>query len=320
MSKCIKVNQQCINTKKVYTRDPLYIEKKPIFILPKKTCDVGVQTEGRNSRPKRRYTFATAKKICRQTQTSSAVKENSDKISAETQTCKALPRVIRVRQIKKRETLSSNPPEQNLSVQATVHLSDLETLNPEQFLLDTPLTLRDDIIFQDFWEDKSTSGTQTSPEKNIFDFEFVEPSISYQSPIRSDPMLTEKAFTDKFSSIETQTEEDFCRSLFESEACLTSSNNETQTSQSMNNIYNNICTQTCEDFLPADLVFSNIQTQTAWCDFDEATVISTETQTKDFKCQPGCNYPSEECRSWFPTETNHMETQTDLLSILEELV
>ena len=243
------------------------------------------------------------------------MKEKQSKKSAETQTAKTIPRVIRVHQFGKRKKISID---KNSIIREDISL--VETLSSEYLLPKSPLSLKHDIILQDLWEEKSTSGTQTSPEKNIFSDigDYTIQNTTYNRMSRSDPMLTEKTFTDRFSSIETQTEKAYCQSIFEADQL--SSNNETQTTENFTetmeplHIYSNTCTQTCNEILPSDLGLSDIQTQTAWNHLEESTV-STETQTKALKCLSGCN----DSNTWFTTQTNHMETQTDLLHIFEDL-
>lgn len=290
----VKTRQQ--NNSPIYPIRLIKLERNSpamVIILPKPTADVAVQTETspkirRRSKPK-----SPKDQICRQTQTNHAPREKQTKKSAETQTAKTVPRVIRVRQRK------------NISIVNEANIS----LTSEYILPDSPLSLRHDVILQDLWEEKSSSGTQTSPEKNLFGD--LDEYPYHRGISRSDPMLTEETHSNKYSSIETQTEKAYCRSIFESDPL--SSNNETQTPEM--NIYSNTCTQTCDDILSSsDLVLSDIQTQTAWSHMDESTV-SAETQTKALKCLYGCGDSS----SWFTTQTNHMETQTDLLHIFEDL-
>ncbi|XP_077257974.1 ASCIZ zinc finger protein [Temnothorax americanus] len=140
---------------------------------------------------------------------------------------------------------------------------------------------------------------------------------------RADPMLTAKTFDDRFSSIETQTEQAFSPSYFYSDALsrsfALSSNIETQTTDDLDNAeqlpYSDTYTQTCDKMLSSDLGLSDIQTQTAWSR-DDATV-STETRTKSPICETDCNVPTGACRSWLNTQTSHTETQTDLFNIFE---
>lgn len=82
----------------------------------------------------------------------------------------------------------------------------------------------------------------------------------------------------KSCSTETQTEVnsdtvfESCQDMF--------MNIETQTTQELLDHYNNICTQTCDDFILSDLGFSDIETQTVWPDFNiDNSLVSTETQT-----------------------------------------
>lgn len=276
-------------------------------------CDTGVQTEESHIINKLNVSKNKSPKIhvCQHTQTSDTPKEKQPKKSAETQTAKTLPRVIRVRQVGKRKKISID---KNSISKEDINI--VQTLSSEYLLPDSPLSLRHDIILRDLWEEKSTSGTQTSPEKNIFgDTEdFSMSNAAYQGMSRSDPMLTED-FVNRYSSIETQTERAFCKALFDTDPM--SSNNETQTTEIFTETmeFNNTYTQTCDDILSSDIVgLSDIQTQTAWSQLDETTV-STETQTKALKCISGCN----DSNSWFATQTNHMETQTDLLNMFEDL-
>ncbi|XP_020293511.1 uncharacterized protein LOC109859564 [Pseudomyrmex gracilis] len=140
---------------------------------------------------------------------------------------------------------------------------------------------------------------------------------------QADPILTaSKTFDDRFSSIETQTEQAFSPSYFYSESLsrsfALSSTIETQTTDNLDNmeeLYSNTCTQTCNEILSSDLGLTDIQTQTAW---SHDIAVSTETQTKSLICNNDCNIPMVTCKSWMNTQTNHTETQTDLLSIFEE--
>lgn len=138
----------------------------------------------------------------------------------------------------------------------------------------------------------------------------------------TDSLLMDKMFDNKFSSIETQTELAFTRHLFGQDTPFTdSSNTETQTTESFDNmdqlLYSNTCTQTSDEILLSDLGFSDIQTQTAWPQIGDATV-STETQTKISKSINNV-YNSIGSRSWLNAQTNHMETQTDLLNFFQNL-
>ncbi|XP_014472690.1 PREDICTED: uncharacterized protein LOC106743405 [Dinoponera quadriceps] len=170
---------------------------------------------------------------------------------------------------------------------------------------------------------KSSVALMTLPyvESSVVEnYSFAHTGITSQV----DPLLTSaKTFDDRFSSIETQTEQAFSPSYLYSESLsrsfALSSNIETQTTDNLDNmeqlLYSNTCTQTCNEMLSSDLM-SNIQTQTAWSHDD--TTVSTETQTKSLICEAGCNIPMG-CRSWLNTQTSHTETQTDLLSIFEGL-
>lgn len=192
--------------------------------------------------------------------------------------------------------------------------NDFATVN---LFPNSPVNLQHDVGIQDFWE-RNTLGTQTSPDKNLLDvfndsvtqttfydngaLEFY-PSTSRLS--RSDPMLTEETFSGRFSSIETQTEKPYPQSIFDSE---------TQTTEQFDNIeqllYSNMCTQTCNDILPSELGLSDIQTQTAWPELEPGGKGDEEHEDK---------IEISGCRGWLNIQTSHTETQTDLLSIFDEL-
>ncbi|EZA57141.1 ATM interactor [Ooceraea biroi] len=157
----------------------------------------------------------------------------------------------------------------------------------------------------------ATEGYSSAPADGVYQ---VNPTLSHAA----------KTFDDGFSSIETQTEQAFSPSLYSESlpgSFALGSNMETQSTNNLDNmaqlLYNNMCTQTCDEMLSSDLGLSNIQTQTAWTHDD--TTVSTETQTKSLICQSDCNIPIGGCRSWLNTQTSHTETQTDLLSIVEGL-
>ncbi|XP_076659268.1 ASCIZ zinc finger protein [Halictus rubicundus] len=340
------------------------------------TMDIGVQTDEykRNKRlssPLKHINnghYQNGKRgVSKQTQTSIPQKIRQNVMSMETQTTEA-SRVLKSSlkiQKRKKNSVSQNPDYTLLKEDLNLGNFTSPNLFPS-----SPLPLRHDVGLQDFWEDKSTSGTQTIPEKDMFEvlndnvtqteFEtFYEHStnpliqcvpkstvalmtlpyaeessttvegysfVSSNGISRSDPMLIDKTFDDKFSSIETQTEQDYSESFFDSDTLTRSfalsSNIETQTTNNLDNmeqlLYSNTCTQTCDEILPSDLGLSNIQTQTAWTQLEDTTV-STETQTKSLICETGCNISMGACRSWLSTQTSHTETQTDLFSIFEGL-
>lgn len=171
---------------------------------------------------------------------------------------------------------------------------------------------------------KSTVALMTLPYEDTSAVEGYS-FASTDAMSQADPMLNAKTFDDRFSSIETQTEQAFSPSYFYSESLsrsfALSSNIETQTTDNLDNmeqlLYSNTYTQTCDKMLSSDLELSNIQTQTAWSHDD--TTVSTETQTKSLLCGPDCNSPIGACRSWLNTQTSHTETQTDLFNIFEGL-
>ncbi|XP_076283756.1 ASCIZ zinc finger protein [Lasioglossum baleicum] len=339
------------------------------------TMDVGVQTDEykRNKRlssPLKHINghYQNGKRgVSKQTQTSISQKVRQNVMSMETQTTDAsrvLKNSLKI-QKRKKSSVSQNPDYTLLKEDLNLGNFTSPNLFPS-----SPLPLRHDVGLQDFWEEKSTSGTQTIPEKDMFevlndnvtqtDFEtfyehstnpliqctpkstvalmtlpYVEETsttvegysfVSSNSISRSDPMLIDKTFDDKFSSIETQTEQDYSEPFFDSDTLTRSfalsSNIETQTTNNLDNmeqlLYSNTCTQTCNEILPPDLGLSNIQTQTAWTQLEDTTV-STETQTKSLICETGCNISMGACRSWLSTQTSHTETQTDLLSMFAGL-
>lgn len=365
------------------------ILNKPLTILPnsnksgrnseaigtmiKNTSDIGVQTDDYKRSKKipspskfnNNNLHNAKRRISKQTQTNNLSKEKISGKSIETQT----PQANSLRD-------SSKAHKRNGKCRALSKRSEQTLLKEDLNLNDnfasanlfpaSPLPLRHDVGLQDFWE-KNTSGTQTIPEKDMFEafndnvtqteFEtfynhshnpliqcvpkstvalmtlpYVEDTAvegysfaSTDGISQADPMLTAKTFDDRFSSIETQTEQAFSPSYFYSESLsrsfALSSNIETQTTDNLDNmeqlLYSNTYTQTCDKMLSSDLGLSNIQTQTAWSHDD--TTVSTETQTKSLICGTDCNIPIGACRSWLNTQTSHTETQTDLLSIFEGL-
>lgn len=302
------------------------------------------------------------RRISKQTQTNNISKEKTSGKSIETQTPQANRDSSKVHKRGGRCRALSKRSEQTL-LKEDLNLGD--NFASANLFPASPLPLRHDVGLQDFWEEKSTSGTQTIPEKDMFEafndnvtqteFEtfynhshnpliqcvpkssvalmtlpYVEDTsavegysfASTDGISQADPMLTAKTFDDRFSSIETQTEQAFSPSYFYSESLsrsfALSSNIETQTTDNLEQLlYSNTYTQTCDKILSSDLGLSNIQTQTAWSHDD--TTVSTETQTKSLICGSDCNIPIGACRSWLNTQTSHTETQTDLLSIFEGL-
>lgn len=353
--------------------------RENVVTTAKSTSDMGVQTDDyKKSRrilspSNNNQSHCNAKRrISKQTQTNGFHREKSTGKSTETQTTEA-SRAISSKAHKRgahgSRALLPRQSEQHALLKEDLNLGD--NFTSANLFPASPLPLRHDVALQDFWEEKNTSGTQTIPEKDMFEafndnvtqteFEtlyehsrnpliqcvpkssvalmtlpYVESSsvverysfVSAETGISSqDPLLAAaKTFDDKFSSIETQTEQAFSPSYFYPESLTRSfalsSNIETQTTDNLDNmeqlLYSNTCTQTCSEMLSSDLgLMSNIQTQTAWSHDD--TTVSTETQTKSLICEAGCNIPTGACRSWLNTQTSHTETQTDLLSIFEGL-
>ncbi|XP_006607927.1 uncharacterized protein LOC102681352 [Apis dorsata] len=340
--------------------------------IQKLTLDIGIQTDEykknkRISSPLKHinnsYYHNGKRGISKQTQTSIFQKVKQNVISMETQTTQASQAFKNALKLQKHGRNSVSQNSDYTLLKEDLNLGNFTAAN---LFPGSPLPLRHDDGLQDFWEEKSTSGTQTIPEKDMFEvlndnvtqteFEtfyehstnplmqctpkstvalmtlpYVEETsnvegysfVSSDSISRSDPMLTDKTFDDKFSSIETQTEQAY--SFFDSDPLTRSfalSSIETQTTNNIDNmeqlLYNNTCTQTCDEILPTDLGLSNIQTQTPWTQLEDTTV-SAETQTKSLICETGCNISIGACRSWLSTQTSHTETQTDLLSIFESL-
>lgn len=222
--------------------------EKLIFILPKSTCDGTTQTDEK---------LNNLNNTSRQTQTCNTVKDKQTKKSAETQT-KTIPRLIRVHKVEKHKKTSID----DKSV-AREEINLFETLSSKSTSPDSSLSVKQDIILEDIWDQPIkniftfTSGTQTSPEKYLFG---LCENQSTQDPMyhrlsKSDPMLTEKVYTDKFNSIETQTEEEYCRSIFDSDQL----NNETQTTENFTEAMDTY-TQTCDEIFSS--LLSDIQTQT----------------------------------------------------------
>ncbi|CAL1679517.1 unnamed protein product [Lasius platythorax] len=377
------------NSKMIQIVLPSRIVSKPVAILPspdkserdgkiigttaKSTSDIGVQTDDYKrsrkipspSKLNNNNSHCNAKRrISKQTQTSLTKEKNLGK-SMETQTTQASQaneKSSKVYNLGKKYRRALSKQSEHVLLKEDLNLGD--NFASANLFPASPLPLCH-VGLQDFWE-KSTSGTQTIPEKDMFEafndnvtqteFEtlyehshnpliqcvpkstvalmtlpYVEdastgvegyPFASTDGISRTDPMLTAKTFDDRFSSIETQTEQAFSPSYFYSESLsrsfTLSSNIETQTNlDNMEQLlYSNTCTQTCNEMLSSDLGLSNIQTQTAWSHDD--TTVSTETQTKSLICETGCNISMGACRSWLNTQTSHTETQTDILSIFEE--
>ncbi|XP_076238095.1 ASCIZ zinc finger protein [Calliopsis andreniformis] len=332
----------------------------------KMTSDVGVQTDEckrskRLSSPLKHVSNGHSGKrgVSKQTQTTISQKIRQNVISMETQTTEASQAFKSSLKVQKRKKNLISQSSDYTMLKEDVNLSNF---TPSNLFPSSPLPLHHDVGLQDFWEEKSTSGTQTIPDMfevlndNVTQTEFEtfypliqcvpkssvalmtlpyagetaatgeEYSFVPSSSIsRSDPMLTDKTFDDKFSSIETQTEQAYSQSFFDSDSLtrsfVLSSNIETQTTNLDNMeqlLYSNTCTQTCNEILSSDLGLSNIQTQTAWTQLEDTTV-SAETQTKSLMCESGCNISIGACRSWLNTQTSHTETQTDLLSFFESL-
>ncbi|XP_036146162.1 uncharacterized protein LOC105832181 isoform X2 [Monomorium pharaonis] len=339
-----------------------------IHTMIKSTSNVGVQTDDykrkKISNPSKNNLHNAKRRISKQTQTNSFFKEKTSGKSIETQTPQASRDSSKMHKRGGKSRALSKQSKQTL-LKEDLNLSD--NFASSNLFPASPLPLRHDVGLQDFWE-KNTSGTQTIPEKNMFEafndnvtqteFETfynhshnpLIPDVSKSSVAlmtlpyvedtstvegysfastdgisRADPMLTAKTFDDRFSSIETQTEQAFSPSYFYSDSLsrsfALSSNIETQTTDNLDNmeqlLYNNTYTQTCDKILSCDLGLSNIQTQTAWSHDD--TTVSTETQTKSLICGTDCNIPIGTCRSWLNTQTSHTETQTDLFNIFDGL-
>ncbi|EFN62565.1 Zinc finger protein JACKDAW [Camponotus floridanus] len=376
------------NSKTIQIVLPSRMISKPVAILPspdksekndknvsttgKSTSEIGIQTDDckkskKISSPSKfnnNNSHCNAKRrISKQTQTNNLTKEKDCGKSMETQTTQANKESSKIHNLGKKYRRALSKQSDHVLLKEDLNLGD----NFASTNLFSPLPLCHDVGLQDFWE-KNTSGTQTIPEKDMFEafndnvtqteFEtlyehshnpliqcvpknsvalmtlpYVEdastvvegyPFSSANGISRKDPMLTAKTFDDRFSSIETQTEQAFSPSYFYSESLsrsfTLSSNIETQTTDNLDNmeqlLYSNTCTQTCNEMLSSDLGLSNIQTQTAWSHDD--TTVSTETQTKSLICETDCNIPIGACRSWLNTQISHTETQTDLLNIFEE--
>ena len=124
-------------------------------------------------------------------------------------------------------------------------------------------------------------------------------------------------------NIETQTEIDISNSFLpecadDGDTSFTfCSNIETQTTEDFPSfdqlLYSNMCTQTCDDSFYSELGFVNIQTQTAWSQFnsDDSMFVSTETQTALSVASSNSNKSSAVSKGT-NSETSHMETQTNV--------
>ncbi|XP_063976578.1 uncharacterized protein LOC135162267 [Diachasmimorpha longicaudata] len=324
--------------------------KKPISILPHKppqplsstllsTTNAETQTDDCLRRVRRTLSpsKSSRRRESRQTQTNTLSKDRKTRKTVETQTTPSI-----------RD--SSKKSSSGKKSRRSLHIKD-DFANVNLFP-NSPLNLQHDVGIQDFWEERNTLGTQTSPGKNLLDVfndsvtqttfydhenpameavfkadeRMSSPGASYSRIFypatsglsRSDPMLTEETFSDRFSSIETQTEKPYPQSIFDADAgnLLNSSNTETQTTEHFDNIeqllYSNMCTQTCNDILSSELGLSDIQTQTAWPELEVADGVKGEDEgEKSDISMSGCR--------WLNIQTSHTETQTDLLSIFDEL-
>lgn len=335
-------------------------KKQPISILPyqeniqttsqtsiaSRTVDMATQTdELKKIKRIQSPSKSNKRRESRQTQTNTLSKEKRCRKTVETQTSPS------VRELNKKSTRKQKV----TAIKKDLRLSN--TFTNDNLFPSSPLQLQHDVM-QEFWDERNTSGTQTNPDEDLLDvfndsgtqtgiislydledglqlsFKNNGSSLTslpytrnYYSPTSvqiscSDPMLTEKTFNDRFSSIETQTEKP---SIFDADENLprvfaVSSNTETQTTEQFDNIehllYSNMFTQTCNDILPSELGLSDTQTQTAWPEL-EGTIDSEDARsqtTEDNKSDLSITA----CRSWLSIQTSHTETQTDLLSIFDE--
>ncbi|XP_015119891.1 uncharacterized protein LOC107043094 [Diachasma alloeum] len=323
--------------------------KKPISILPytppqplesplPSTSNAETQTDDLLRRVRRTLTpsKSSRRRESRQTQTHVLSKDRKTRKTVETQTTPS------IRESSKKSS-SGKKSRRNLHVK-----NDFTNVN---LFPNSPLNLQHDVAIQDFWEERNTLGTQTSPGKNLLDVfndSVTQTTFYHENPAmenvfkdrissagasysrlfypstsrlsRSDPMLMEETFGDRFSSIETQTEKPYPQSIFDADTgnLLSSSNTETQTTEHFDNIeqllYSNMCTQTCNDILSSELGLSDIQTQTAWPELEVAGGQKGDDEGEGEKGDISMNG----CR-WLNIQTSHTETQTDLLSIFDEL-
>lgn len=298
------------------------VQKKPITILPYQekietvksnhhpsTCDSSTQTDDlkkikRSQAPSK----ASRRRESRQTQTNSLSKEKRCRKTVETQTTSSHRESIKKSNLNRKikQTLAKKNVELN-----ETFTNDLFSSSP------SALQLSSHIEYPDFWEERNSLGTQTSPDKNLLD-SFIDVPVQfyqndnslthyhqdyYNTTRISDPMLTEETFmNDRFSSIETQTEKSCNQTIFD-DFELTSTNIETQTTEDFDNIeeliYANTFTQTCNEILPSELALSDTQTQTAWPNLE--------------------NDSSEQNDQFVDIQTSHTETQTDFFTIFHKL-
>lgn len=146
-----------------------------VGITAKSTSDVGVQTdECKKSRKipspsklNNSYPHCNSKRrMSKQTQTNSSPKNGSEKSnngrSTETQTA-----TTKANKRGSRALRSSKQSEQHALLKEELNLGD--NFTSANLFPASPLPLRHDVGLQDLWEQKSTSGTQTIPEKDMFE-------------------------------------------------------------------------------------------------------------------------------------------------------
>lgn len=174
----------------------------------------------------------------------------------------------------------------------------------------------------------TTSSCRTNIETTLGSFA-DEPGYSHS---QMDTFLNEhrKIVFDEIRScsIETQTEINISDSFLsecadDGDTSFTfCSNIETQTTEEFpfldQLLYSNMYTQTCDDSLYSELGFVNIQTQTAWPQFnsDDSMFVSTETQTALSVTSSNSNKPWAIPKGT-NSETSHMETQTNVTEFRE---
>lgn len=106
------------------------------------------------------------RRISKQTQTNNISKEKTSGKSIETQTPQANRDSSKVHKRGGRCRALSKRSEQTL-LKEDLNLGD--NFASANLFPASPLPLRHDVGLQDFWEEKSTSGTQTIPEKDMFE-------------------------------------------------------------------------------------------------------------------------------------------------------
>lgn len=249
-------------------------ELSTTFIIPK-NCHIGVQTV-ETKQAKKSRSSEKKRKSSQETQTGDSVCKKP-KISAETQTSghlKPKPVCQKVHRSRKRSTetqtkdlmpflssVSNESLDGGIFNESSLSNSSITDTRRKP---DLPSTMDDDTV----WENSHNSCAKkiksqsyvTTINSQMFDLNNSELKIE---PHGRTPLSSFRHF-EKLCNNETQTEID---SLFQSESEGTSTTETQTTNDLIEDLYSNMCTQTCSDASDLfDFNFVDIETQTAWPD------------------------------------------------------